>query len=131
MRKTNTGSDEALVWRWQRKLVVVVEVEPSKKKKRKRGLGLVQPVRSQLSLSGILSSRLLSTRCLCSPRRRLRLRRWISSATSPITSLSSTQVSSHGKLSLTQHEGVNGGVYKLAFGPKAFVVISFGPEELT
>ncbi|KAF3533995.1 hypothetical protein DY000_02037322 [Brassica cretica] len=38
MRKTNTGSDEALVWRWQRKLVVVVEVEPSKKKKRKRGL---------------------------------------------------------------------------------------------
>ncbi|KAF3533996.1 hypothetical protein DY000_02037321 [Brassica cretica] len=41
MRKTNTGSDEALVWRWQRKLVVVVEVEPSKKKKRKRGLGLV------------------------------------------------------------------------------------------
>ncbi|CAN6912902.1 unnamed protein product [Brassica oleracea] len=41
MRKTNTGSDEALVWRWQRKLVVVVEVEPSKKKKRNRGLGLV------------------------------------------------------------------------------------------
>ncbi|CAN7070696.1 unnamed protein product [Brassica oleracea var. botrytis] len=40
MRKTNTGSDKALVWRWQRKLVVV-EVEPSKKKKRKRGLGLV------------------------------------------------------------------------------------------
>ena len=37
MKKTNIGSDEALVWRWQRKLVVVVEVEPSKKKKRKRG----------------------------------------------------------------------------------------------
>ena len=37
MKKTNTGSDKALVWRWQRKLVVVVEVEPSKKKKRKRG----------------------------------------------------------------------------------------------
>ena len=37
MKKTNTGSDKALVWRWQRKPMVVVEVEPSKKKKMKRG----------------------------------------------------------------------------------------------
>ncbi|KAL0687628.1 hypothetical protein Bca4012_087305 [Brassica carinata] len=50
MRKTNTGSDEALVWRWQRKLVVVVEVEPSKKKKRNREWPALAPELDDINL---------------------------------------------------------------------------------